>query len=132
MALFRCECKNTCTAWAVIASLVIGIVTAFLRLTGVVTVTPVVALVAFGIAVAYLAVALVAALSRSDGALGGDCPTLAVLLAGILGTILLSVVLLAIPFVATSILGALVTGGLAYAFSQMVAATACWVKALAN
>lgn len=132
MALFQCDRKNTCAALAVIAGVVIGIVVAFLRLTAVVTLAPVALIVAFGIAVAYLAVALVAAaLSRSDG-VPGESATLSVLLVGLLGTILLSLVLLAIPFAATSIVGALITGALAAFFTQAVVATACWVRALAR
>ena len=130
MALFQWDCKDTCAAWAVVAGAVLGIVAAFLRLTAVITLTPVVLIVAFGIAVAYLAVALVAAaLSRSDGVMG-DSTTLSVLLTGLVGTILLSVVLLAIPFAAASVVGALLTGALVAFFTQAVIATACWVKAL--
>lgn len=133
MALFRCECKCACTGWAVIASLAIGVVTAFLRFAGVVTLAPVALIVAFGIGVGFLAIALlVAALACPACKVEGDCPIATAVLTGALGTVLFSLVLLAVPFEATSILGALLTGVLAYAFSQMLAATACWVKVLAG
>ncbi len=128
-----CNCKNNCTSIAIVASIIIGIITAFLRITAVITVTPVFLWVVFGIAVGYLAVVLgTTAIRENDGIGKCVCPTLSVLLIGILGTILLSVVLLAIPFVATSIVGAIVTGLLLLFFSLTVSVTACLAKCLAN
>ncbi len=128
-----CNCKNNCTSIAVVASIIIGIITAFLRITGVITAAPAFLWVVFGIAVVYLAVVLATtAVAECEGIGKCVCPTLSVLLIGILGTILLSVVLLAIPFVATSIVGAIVTGLLLLFFSLTVGATACLAKCLAK
>ena len=131
MAIFNCSCKDTCTGLAVVASVIIGIITAFLRLTAVITVPAAFLWVTFGIAVVYLAVALVtAAIGKHTN---GECvkSVLPALLIGILGTILLSVILLAITFVATSVVGAILTGGLLLFFSLTVGATACLVRCYA-
>ena len=53
-----CNCRNNCTSIAVVVSIIIGIITAFLRITGVITATPAFLWVVFGIAVVYLAVVL--------------------------------------------------------------------------
>lgn len=133
MAIFGCDCRSNCVGLSVISSIIIGIVVAFLRLTAVITVTPAFLWVVFGIAVVYLAVALLAsALVQRERAPVCLCGVLPVLLAGILGTILLSVVLLAIEFAATSVIGAILTGGLLLFFSLAITATACLVKCFAH
>ena len=133
MAIFGCDCRNNCVGLSVISSIIIGIVVAFLRLTAVITVTPAFLWVVFGIAVVYLAVALLAsALAQREHGPVCLCGVLPALLTGILGTILLSVVLLAIEFAATSVIGAIVTGGLLLFFSLAITATACLVKCFAR
>ena len=103
-------CRPSCTVIAVVASLIIGVITAFLRITAAITLTPAFLWVLLGIAVVYLAVVLLAgALSRNE-CCEGLCSIITSLLAGILGTILLSIVLLAVEFVATSIIGAILAG----------------------
>ncbi len=133
MALFGCDSKRDCLGLAVIISVIIGIVTAFLRITAVVIVPPVFLWTVFGIAIVYLAV-LLATSSFSQGytSCNGRCSTLSAILLGNLGTILLSVVLLAISFAATSIIGAILTGALLLFFSLMITATACAVRCQAN
>lgn len=126
------SCKISCTVLAVIASLIIGIITAFLRITAVIALTPAFLWVLLGISVVYLAVTLIAgALSRYGGC-GRLCNIITALLAGILGTILLSVVFLAIEFVATSIIGAILTGALLFFFSLVVTSAACLVRCFFN
>ncbi len=134
MSLFGCNCQNNCTALSVVSSLIVGIITAFLRITGVITVTPAFLWVVFGIAVTYLAITLVATAiaGREKTTLGCICSVLTALLVGILGTILFSVVLLAITFAATSIIGAIITGALLFFFSLTLTETACLVKCLAS
>ncbi len=125
-----CCCKNpfSCTATAVIASIVVGVVTAFLRITGVITLTPAFLWVTLGVALVYLAVTLVstAITERCDG----RCSALPALLIGALGTVLLSLVLLAITFVATSFLGAFLSGLLLFFFFLTLSSTACYIKCL--
>ena len=54
------------------------------------------------------------------------------ILAGILATALTAITLLAVPFAATSVVGALVTGVLAAGASLIFAGTACLVKCLTD
>ena len=129
MSIFCCESRQSCVGLAVIASAVLGVVAALLRITAVITVTPAFLWVALGIAIGYLAILL---------ASGGCCPkaapcrcgnnTLTAVLAGILGTALVSVILLAVPFAATSIVGAILAGLLILFLSLTVTATACLVS----
>ena len=129
MAFFDCGYRNTCTSIAVVISLIIGVVTAFLRVMAVITVTPAFLWVTLGIAIGYLAVLLAGALFSQNN-IGQTCAarTISAILVGILGTVLFSIVLLAIPFVATSIIGAIITGVLLFFFSLFVISTACFVK----
>ena len=125
-------CRPGCTVIAVAVSLIIGVITAFLRITAAITLTPAFLWVLLGIAVVYLAVVLVAgALSRNE-CCEGLCSIITSLLAGILGTILLSIVLLAIEFVATSVIGAILAGALLSFFFLTVTSTACLVRCFYN
>ena len=63
---------------------------------------------------------------------GGCCTAVSTVLAGILGTILFSLVLLAVTFAATSVIGAIFVGLLLFFFSLTITATACLVKCRAN
>lgn len=123
----RCDC----TLFAIVASVIIGIITAFLRITAVITVTPAFLWVLFGIAIGFLAVLLGISprLQRSDTD-GCLCTVIPALLTGILGTVLLSAILLAITFVATSIIGAIITGLLLLFFSLTITSAACLVKCI--
>lgn len=56
MPLCNCNCRCSCTGAAVIASAVVGVLAAFLQITGVITVTPAFLWVALGVAVVYLGV----------------------------------------------------------------------------
>ena len=133
MPLCNCNCRCGCAGVALIVSAILGVLAAFLQITGVITVAPVFLWVALGISVAYLAVLLVAsALS--------DCPdtspcrgaALNALLAGILGTILLSLILLAVGIVATSVVSAILVGLLVFFLGLALVSTACYVRALAG
>ncbi len=126
------NCKLDCIVLAVVASLIVGIITAFLRITGAIALTPAFLWVLLGIAVVYLAVLLVSAAVFSEGCCDRLCSIITVLLAGILGTVLLSVVLLAIEFVATSVIGAILTGALLFFFSLTITSTACTVRCFFN
>ncbi|MEE1224963.1 MAG: hypothetical protein UH081_06880 [Clostridia bacterium] len=59
MTNFFCGCRNSCVALAVFASLIVGIITAVLRFTAVITLTPAFLWVLFGIAVVYLTILLI-------------------------------------------------------------------------
>ena len=129
MSLFSCNFKCNCAATAVIASIIVGVIATFLQFTAVITVTPAFLWVAFGIAVVYLAVlAVTSAIDPDDSRLCCVCSSLNVVLAGILGTILLSLVLLAVGIVATSLVSAILVGGLLLFFSLILTGTACYVR----
>ena len=133
MSLFDCNCKCRCAAAAVIAGIIVGILAAFLQITGTITVTAVFLWVTFGIAVVYLAVLEVAAaLARRGEACACRCTALNVVLAGILGTILLAVVLLAVGIVATSVVSAILVGLLLLFLTLVFAGTACIVRSLTD
>ena len=133
MSLFNCNCRCTCTAWAVIASAVIGVLTAFLQITGVITVTPAFLWVAFGIAVVYLGILVVAAaLAGCPERSACRCTALNALLTGILGTILLSLILLSVGIVATSVISAILVGLLLFFLTLMLSSSACYVRVLSG
>ena len=125
-------CRPGCVLIAVAASLILGVITAFLRITGAVTLTPAFLWVLLGIAVVYLAVTLVSAAVFRNGCCNDLCSIVTALLAGILGTIVLSIVLLAVEFAATSFLGALLAGSLLFFFFLTVTSTACLIRCLFN
>lgn len=133
MSIVNCGKRRDCTGIALIASLIIGILAAFLQITAVITLTPIFSIVALGIAIVYLAVTLIAtSLSQGIADCNGCCAPLSAVLLGILGTILFAVILLAITFAATSVIGAIVVGALFFSFSLMITSTACLAKCFAS
>ncbi len=127
-----CGCRWSCALLSVFASVVIGIITTLLTITGTVAVVPAFLWVLFGIAVIYLAVILAVLFVRRTGCNECICRVLPTLLTGILGTVLASVVLLAVTFAATSIIGAIFTGLLLLFFSLIITSVACLVRCAAN
>lgn len=132
MSIFGCNCRNRCVLLSVVASIIIGVVTAFLQITGTITVSPVFLIVAFGIAIAALGVLILASALVRRYAGTCLCTALQVLLTGILGTVLLSVVLLAVGIVATSVISAILVGLTAGFFTLTVTGAACFVRCLAD
>lgn len=133
MFAFNCNCKSSCTEVSVIASIFVGIVTAFLTIMGIVAVTPAFLWVLFGIAVVYLAVILVTTARNYESNLCRCIrQALSVIFTGILGTVLTSVILLAFSFAATSIIGAIITGALLTFFSLILTSTVCLINCLSN
>lgn len=129
----NCSCTNGCVALSVIASVIIGVIATVLRITAAITVTPAFLWVLFGIAVVYLIFTLaVSPYLKAVAPRRCLCAALPLQLLGILGTILTSVILLGITFVATSIPGAIITGLLLLFFTLIVTSTACIIKCIAN
>lgn len=130
MTMFNC-CKCNCTFTAFVAAVVVGVVAAFLQVTSVIAAGPVFFWVLFGIAVVYLAtLAGVGALRRQVEACECKCQILRSVLAGILGTILFSAVLLLVDVAAASVIGAILIGALFFFFALTVAGTALLVRCL--
>lgn len=128
MSLFgcNCDCRPNCTAAAVIAAVVLGVLAAFLQLGGVIAISAALIGVFFGIAVGYLAVVTVAAaLARRQGC----CVRLGAVLTGALGTVLTSVILL-VAGIAGGVLGSILVGVLVFFFTLTLTATACYARCL--
>lgn len=131
MANLNCGCRFSCTGIAVIASLILGIIAAFLRITAVITLSPLFLGIVFGIAVVYLAIILF--FTGMGGCVARRCETaLNAVLFGIVGTIVAVAVLFAVTFAATSVLGAIINGLLIFFFALIITATTCLIKCLAE
>ena len=117
-----------CTGFAVVAGIIIGIITAFLRFSAVITVTPAFLWVVFGIAIVYLALAFLQRGNVCNGAAIGCCASYTTFIIGVLGSILTALVLLAITFAATSVIGAIITGLLLFFFSLLILSTVCLLR----
>lgn len=128
-----CNCRCNCTAVSLVTSVIVGVIAAFLQITGVITLTPMFLLVAAGIAVAYLGGLTLAALVDRRRERGRCiCSGLNVLLVALLGTILLSAVLLAVGITATSVISAILVGLLIAFVTLAIAVSACLVRYLAD
>ena len=133
MNSYGCSCRGGCTLLALGASIILGIIAAVLTFLGNITVGTAFLWVVFGIAVSYLAILLVvAATSRGFTTRRCICPLLSILITGILGAIITSVILLAITFAATSGIGAIIVGLLVAFFFLIITVTACLVKCVAR
>lgn len=131
MSLSGCNCRCSCTGAAAIVSAVVGVLTAFLQSTGVITVTPAFLWVAFGIAVVYLGVLVVSAsLAGCPERTGCRCSALNALLLGLLGMVLFALVLLSVGIVATSVVSAILVGLLLFFLALALTSSACYVRAL--
>lgn len=121
-----CNINCSCNGIAAVSSIIIGIIAAFLRYSAVITFTPAFLWVIFGIAVVYLAIALIKSpFSRASDC---GCTNLPLMLTGILGTILTSIILLAVDFAATSVIGAIISGASVLFFALVISASACLVR----
>ena len=133
MTLFNCSCKKDCTLIATIASLILGVIAAFLQITAVIAVTPVFLWVALGIAVVYLGVLLVTtALTHSVSCTPCKRGNLGTVLTGILGTILFSVIGLAVGIPVTSLVSAILVGLLVASLALTFTGSACLVLCIAD
>ena len=127
----NCNCTIDCSALVIFASVIIGIVAGIFRSIALITITPAFLWVLFGITVVYLGILLLTS-SLCCAERKPCCNRLTLVLAGILGTILTSVILLGITFAATSIIGAIITGLLLFFFSLAIGGTGCLVKCKYN
>lgn len=133
MTFSNCETKINCTGIAFITSLILGIIAAFLQITAVIAITPVLLQSVIIIALVFLLVILIAvSLMRTSASCRALCSVLSVLLLGILGSILFATILLIIDIAATSIIGAILVGLLVFSFSSFILTTACLIKCTAN
>ena len=129
----NCNCRPQCSLISIIVAVGIGIVGAILRYTAIANVTSAFLWVLFGIAVVVLAsTPITAAIIRLGGRGSCVCTALGGIIAGTLGTILTSVLLLGITFAATSAVGAVIFGLLAGFFTLTLASIACLALCVAK
>lgn len=133
MPFVNCNCRCNCTASAFILSVILGVLAAFLQITGIISVAPVFLWVAFGIAVVYLGVLIVAtALANPSEQCSCMCFAVRALLFGILGTILFALILLAVGVETAGAVVALLLGLLVFFFALMLTNAACFVRSLSD
>ena len=134
MGLFNCSCKTSCTGLGVLASLVAGVVTLILTITGRIAISTLFAQVGFVVAFIFLLLTILVSLYLSDCSLKEGCCIcrgLSALHLGIFGTVITSLALLGIGFAATSFVGAFVYGAFAFFFVLIVTSAICLTRCLA-
>lgn len=125
MSLCNCNCRCNCSVAALVVSALIGIIGAFLQITGVITLTTAFLWVAFGIAAGLLGILVLSVRCRADTC---TCSALGALLAGILATILVAAILLAVGITATSVISAILVGLLLFSLGLIFTSAACYVR----
>lgn len=128
-----CSCRCRCNLAALIASLLLGVIAAFLRITSVLIINTTFLWAALIIAAVYLVMLM---LSMAVACKCDECPCLCTNLraqvAGALGTILFALVLLLIDVPAASVIGAILVGLLVFFLTLLFAGSACLIRCLAN
>ena len=135
MGFFNCNCRMGCSAFGLVASLIAGIVTLVLNITGTITVLPLFAWIGFGIAVGLLVVTFLVVAFTGDGGRQENCcicKTLTTLQSGALGAILTALLLLAVDFGGISIIGAIIYGAFAFFFVLLITSLACLTRCFAS
>ena len=130
MSLTNCSCRLNCTVASIVAAVILGVVAAFVQISGTITITTVFLWTALAIAVISLwNLSITAALVRRTG-VSGCCAAVSGLLSGILGTILFSTILLAVGIVATSVITAILVGILVFFLTLIFGNGACYIRCL--
>ncbi len=129
----NCNSRIECAFLAIAASIIVGVVAAISQFTAIVTFSTIFYIVAFGIAVLFLGVllALVPVLYRT--ACRNCCNSnVKLTTVGILGTIVTAIILIAVGFAATSVLGAIFVGLLAAFFTLIITSVVCTINCAAS
>lgn len=133
MTISNCETKINCTGIAIITSLILGIIAAFLQITAVIAIPVVLLQSIIIIALAFLLTTLIAvSLTQATTSCHTQCSILSVLSLGILGSILFAIILLIIDVAAASVIGAILVGLLVFSFSLLLFTTVCLIKCIAR
>lgn len=128
----NCSCRFSCSGIALLLSAVVGVVTALLTVTGTVIVEPLFLIVATSVAAGFVAVTYIAALLRNQTCSICKCTTIKTLLIGAIGALLTGILLLAVTFPATSILGAVITGFYLAFLTLIFAQSTCYATCCCN
>lgn len=129
MEICGCKSKCECFVFSLIASAVAGIITAFLNFSGTIAVSQIILWVFFGVALGFLAVALVAGALANRKEFGSCiCSSLTTLFVGVLGTVLFSLVLILVDIATGGLLGSVLTGLLFAFFALTVTSVACVIR----
>ena len=130
-----CDCKNNndCRLTAIIASVIIGVIAAFLNFSATIVVPQFVLWILFGIAAGFLALTfLIAPMINRCETKHCICSVLSTLLLGIFGTILFALVLVLVDIAAAGLVGSLLAGLLFASFALTLTSVACFIKCLLN
>lgn len=126
-----CNCKCSCALLSGVVSLILGVIAAFLQITGTVAISTMILMGAAIVALVYLGILLlVSAIEQQCQRCSCTCAAVNALLAGALGTILFAVVLLVADIAAASVIGSILTGLLAASFALLVTSSACVIRNL--
>lgn len=130
MSLTNCTCRFNCTLLSLIAAVILGVIAAFVQISGAAAVTTPFLWTALAIGIVSLWVLVGAAALVRRSAVSNCCTAVTGLLAGILGTILFSTILLTVDIVAASVLSAILVGILVFFLTLTFGNTACYVRCL--
>ncbi len=134
MGFFNCNCKIGCTVSGLIVSLIAGIVTLILNITGIISVLPLFLWIGFGVAIGLLIVTLLIVASTDEERKERGCifRALSTLQFGALGVILTALILLAVDFGGISIIGAIIYGAFIFSFILLITSVICLARCFAS
>lgn len=127
--LNSCNCSIGCTLKGIILSIILGVLASFLTITGIITLTDPFLWVVLGVSLVYLPVALIAAALNHTNTYC-ICRAIEAFLIGVIGSVITSLVLLAITFAVTSVVGAIISGLLILFFFLIITSTACLIRCI--
>lgn len=128
----NCNCKCPCTATALVVSAILGVIAAFLQISGTIDVVPMFLMGVLGIGVVYLGILLATSAVCPCEQSRCRCSALNTLLAGLLGSILFSTITLAVGIAGTSVVSAILVGVVVFFTALTFTATACYVRIQAD
>ena len=123
-----CQCKFNCSGIAVIASIIVGVIAAFLTFSGNIAISTYLLWAFFGIGLSFLALTLTVMGLKDYDCTECICPPLATMLAGVFGTIAMSLVLLLVDVAVATVVGAILYGLLFLFFTLLITSVACIIK----
>ena len=133
MTFLNCETKINCTGIAIITSLILGIIAAFLQITAVISIPVVLLQSVIIIALVFLLITLIAvSLTQATTSCRTQCSILPILSLGILGSIFFAIILLIIDVTTASVIGSILVGLLVFSFSLLLFTTVCLIKSIAR